>query len=415
MSKGSFETSMKRIALDDPRYYLNRHVQWLEFNRRVLEEARDPGNPLLERVKFLAITANNLDEFVEVRVSSFLQRIEHGSRDAGPDGLTAEQELEKVSAAMHVFVEDQYKCWNEELLPTLSKQSIRVLSMSELDSKDSLAAKKFYERRISPMLTPVTVDPSHPFPRVLNKALCIAFLLRRRRDGKGKPYFGVVTVPRALPRLLRLPAGEDGIRYVFLQDIISTYATKLYRGYEILASTSFRITRNSNLYLEEEETRSLMEAVDSQVTHRRKGEAVRLEIEAGAHPEIVERLVGTFKLDESLVFRVQGPVNLQRLFHLYEESPRPDLKYPPFVARQIRIGHDADSMFEAIRRQDVMLHHPYDSYDGVVNFLQTAAHDPRVLSIKQTLYRTNSDSPVARALLEAAGKKEVTVVVELKA
>jgi len=406
---------MKRIALDDPRYYLNRHVQWLEFNRRVLEEARDPGNPPLERVKFLAITANNLDEFVEVRVSSFLQRIEHGSRDAGPDGLTAEQELEKVSAAMHVFVEDQYKCWNEELLPTLSKQSIRVLSMSELDSKDSLAAKKFYERRISPMLTPVTVDPSHPFPRVLNKALCIAFLLRRRRDGKGKPYFGVVTVPRALPRLLRLPAGEDGIRYVFLQDIISTYAAKLYRGYEILASTSFRITRNSNLYLEEEETRSLLEAVDSQVTHRRKGEAVRLEIEAGAQPEIVDRLVGTFKLDESLVFRVQGPVNLQRLFHLYEESPRPDLKYPPFVARQIRIGHDADSMFEAIRRQDVMLHHPYDSYDGVVNFLQTAAHDPRVLSIKQTLYRTNSDSPVARALLEAADKKEVTVVVELKA
>jgi polyphosphate kinase len=406
---------MKRIALDDPRYYLNRHVQWLEFNRRVLEEARDPGNPLLERVKFLAITANNLDEFVEVRVSSFLQRIEHGSRDTGPDGLTAEQELEKVSAAMHVFVEDQYKCWNEELLPALSKQSIRVLSMSELDSKASLATKKFYERRISPMLTPVTVDPSHPFPRVLNKALCIAFLLRRRRDGKGKPYFGVVTVPRALPRLLRLPAGEDGIRYVFLQDIISTYAAKLYRGYEILASTSFRITRNSNLYLEEEETRSLMEAVDSQVTHRRKGEAVRLEIEAGAHPEIVERLVGTFKLDESLVFRVQGPVNLQRLFHLYEETPRPDLKYPPFVARQIRIGHDADSMFEAIRRQDVMLHHPYDSYDGVVNFLQTAAHDPRVLSIKQTLYRTNSDSPVARALLEAADKKEVTVVVELKA
>jgi polyphosphate kinase len=406
---------MKRIALDDPRYYLNRHVQWLEFNRRVLEEARDPGNPLLERVKFLAITANNLDEFVEVRVSSFLQRIEHGSRDTGPDGLTAEQELERVSAAMHVFVEDQYKCWNEELLPALSKQSIRVLSMSELDSKASLATKKFYERRISPMLTPVTVDPSHPFPRVLNKALCIAFLLRRRRDGKGKPYFGVVTVPRALPRLLRLPAGEDGIRYVFLQDIISTYATKLYRGYEILASTSFRITRNSNLYLEEEETRSLMEAVDSQVTHRRKGEAVRLEIEAGAHPEIVERLVGTFKFDESLVFRVQGPVNLQRLFHLYEETPRPDLKYPPFVARQIRIGHDADSMFEAIRRQDVMLHHPYDSYDGVVNFLQTAAHDPRVLSIKQTLYRTNSDSPVARALLEAADKKEVTVVVELKA
>src|ERR1700730_6962599 len=334
---------MKRIALDDPRYYFNRHLQWLEFNRRVLEEARDKNNPLLERVKFLSITASNLDEFVEVRVSSFLQRIEHGSRDTGPDGLTAEQELERVSAAMHVFVEDQYECWTKELLPALAKQSIRVLSMSELESKASQMAKTFYERRVSPMLTPVTVDPSHPFPRVLNKALCIAFLLRRRREGQGQPYFGVLTVPRALPRLLSLPAGADGIRYVFLQDIISTYAAKLYRGYEILASTSFRITRNSNLYREVEESRSLMEGVDSQVTHRRKGEAVRLEIEAGAQPEIVDRLVATFKLDESLVFKARGPVNLQRLVHLYEETPRPDLKYPPVVPRQIRIGQDADS------------------------------------------------------------------------
>jgi polyphosphate kinase len=406
---------MAPIALDDPRYYFNRHVQWLEFNRRVLEEARDPGNPLLERVKFLAITANNLDEFVEVRVSSFLQRIEHGSREIGPDGLTAAQELEKVSAAMQTFVRDQYKCWNEELLPALAKHSIRELPVGELDSKALQVAKTFYDRRVAPMLTPVTVDPSHPFPHVLNKALCIAFLLRRRRGGNGKNYFGVVTVPRALPRLLRVPAANDGIDYVSLQEIMSAFAPKLYRGYEVVASAPFRITRNSNLYLEEEETRSLLDAVDSQVAQRRKGEAVRLEIEEGARPEIVEHLVSTFELDESLVFRARGPVNLQRLFHLYEETPRPDLKYPPFIPRQVQIGRDADSMFEAIRRQDTLLHHPYDSYDGVVHFLQTAAHDPRVLSIKQTLYRTNSDSPIARALLEAAGKKEVTVVVELKA
>ena len=406
---------MKRIGMDDPRYYFNRHIQWLEFNRRVLEEARDTSNPLLECVKFLAITANNLDEFAEVRVSSFLQRIEHGSRETSTDGLTAEQELEKVSAAMHTLVRDQYKCWNEELLPALAKQSIRVLSMDELDAKALQAAKTFYDRRVNPMLTPVTVDPSHPFPHVLNKALCIAFVLRRKRGGNGKPYFGVLTVPRALPRLLRVPGANDGIHYVFLQDIISTYAPRLYRGYEILASAPFRITRNSNLYLEEEETRSLLEAVDSQVTQRRKGEAVRLEIAANAHPEIVERLVSTFELDESLVFRVKGPVNLQRLFHLYEETPRPDLKYPPFSPKQIRVGHDADSMFAAIRQKDVLVHHPYESYDTVVNFLQTAARDPRVLSIKQTLYRTNSDSPVARALLEAAAKKEVTVVVELTA
>jgi len=406
---------MTRTSLDDPRYYFNRHVQWLEFNRRVLEEARDIGNPLLERVKFLAITANNLDEFVEVRVASFLQRIEHGSRETGPDGLTAEQELETVSAAMHTFVRDQDKCWNDELLPALAKHSIRVLSMDELEPKALQAAKTFYDRRVYPMLTPVTVDPSHPFPHVLNKALCIAFLLRRRRGGNGKPYFGVLTVPRALPRLLRVPAANGGIHYVFLQDIISTHVAKLYRGYEILASAPFRITRNSNLYLEEEETRSLLDAVDSQVTQRRKGEAVRLEIGAAAHPEIVDHLVSTFELDESLVFRVNGPVNLQRLFQLYEETPRPDLKYPPFAQRQVRVGHDADSMFESIRRKDVLLHHPYDCYDTVVHFLRTAAHDPRVLSIKQTLYRTNSDSPIAQALLEAAGKKEVTVVVELKA
>jgi polyphosphate kinase len=406
---------MKRPVLDDPRHYLNRHVQWLEFNRRVLEEARDIGNPLLERVKFLAITANNLDEFVEIRVSSFLQRIEHGSREISPDGLTAEEELEKVSAAMHVFVRDQYKCWNDELLPALAKQSIRVSSTGELDAKALKFTKTFYERRVNPMLTPVTVDPSHPFPHVLNKALCIAFLLRRRRGGNVKPYFGVLTVPRALPRLLRVPTENGGIRYAFLQDIISTYASKLYRGYEILASTAFRITRNSNLYLEQEESRTLLETIDSQVAQRRKGVAVRLEIEEGAHPDIVARLVSEFELDESLVFRVRGPVNLQRLFHLYEETKRPDLKYPPFVPRQVHVGHDADSLFDMLRRQDVLVHHPYESYDTVVNFLRTASHDPRVLSMKQTLYRTNTDSPIAEALLEAAGKKEVTVVVELKA
>src|SRR5580700_1859332 len=406
---------MKRTKLDDPRFYLNRHLEWLEFNRRVLEEARDIGNPLLERVKFLAITANNLDEFVEVRVASFLQRIEHGSREIGTDGLTAAEELEKVSAAMHVMVRDQYRCWNEELLPALAKAGIRVLPAGKLEGKAAQAARTFYDRRVYPMLTPVTVDPSHPFPHVLNKALCIAFLLRRKRHSAEKPFFGVVTVPRALPRLLRVPTGNGGIHFVFLQDIISTYAEKLYRGYEILASAPFRITRNSNLYVEEEEARTLMDAVDSQVAQRRKGHAVRMEIEAGAHPEIVDHLVSTFELDESLVFRAAGPVNLQRLFHLYDETPRPDLKYPKFVPRQVQIGHDADSLFETLRRQDVLLHHPYDSYEPVVHFLETAAHDPRVLSIKQTLYRTNSDSPIARALLEAAGKKEVTVVVELKA
>ena len=406
---------MPRVKLDDPSLYLNRHIEWLEFNRRVLEEARDPGNPLLERVKFLAITANNLDEFVEVRVASFLQRIEHGSTERSPDGRSTQEELALVAQAMHTFVREQYRCLNEELLPALAKESIRILRFSELDADAAHFAKNFYNRRVAPMLTPVTVDPSHPFPHVLNKALCISFLLRRKRGGNGKPYFGVLTVPRALPRLLRVPSAPDAIHYVPLQEIISEYAPTLYRGYEILASAPFRITRNSNLYLEEEEARNLLDAIDSQVAQRRKGWAVRLEIEANAKPEIIERLVTTFELDEPLVFRVPGMVNLQRLFYLYEETPRPTLKFTPFVAKQVSIGHDADSMFNTLRQHDVLLHHPYESYDAVVNFLETAARDPRVLSMKQTLYRTNSDSPVARALLEAASKKEVTVVVELKA
>ena len=406
---------MPKQLLDDPRYYLNRHVQWLQFNRRVLEEARDPANPLLERVKFLAITANNLDEFVEVRVSSFLQRIEHGSSECSPDGHSTQQELDLVTQEMHTLVRDQYNCLNNELLPQLAKEAIRILRFSELDLKAQQFAKKFYNRRVAPMLTPVTVDPSHPFPHVLNKALCISFLLRRKRGGNGKPFFGVLTVPRALPRLLRVPSAANAIHYVPLQEIISEYAPQLYRGYEILSSAPFRITRNSNLYLEEEEARNLLDAIDSQVAQRRKGWAVRLEIEAGAQSEIVQRLVTTFELDDPLVFRVPGMVNLQRLFHLYEETPRPDLKFSPFVPKQVRIGHDADSLFASLRQRDVLIHHPYESYDPVVNFLETAARDPRVLSMKQTLYRTNSDSPIARALLEAASKKEVTVVVELKA
>jgi polyphosphate kinase len=406
---------MKRIKLDDPSLYSNRHLQWLAFNQRVLEEARDTGNPLLERVRFLAITANNLDEFVEIRVSGFLQKIEHGKQSMGPDGLAPVEELDRISASMHRLVREQYKCWNDELLPALAKHQIRVLAFDQLNAKSVRMTKSFYDRQVYPMLTPVTVDPAHPFPHVLNKALCIAFLLRRRKKPGDKPLFGVVTVPRALPRLLRVPTGNGGIHFVFIQEILSQYAEKLYRGYDILASAAFRITRNSNLYLEEEEARTLMDAVDAQVAQRRKGQAVRLEIEAGAHPEIVSHLVTTFELDESLVFRVAGPVNLQRLFHLYDETPRADLKYDKFVPRQVSVGHDADSMFESVRRQDLLLHHPYDCYDSVVHFLQTAARDPRVLSLKQTLYRTNSDSPVARALLEAAGKKEVTVVVELKA
>jgi len=395
--------------------YLNRHFSWLQFNERVLEEARDPSNPLLERVKFLAITASNLDEFVEVRVAGLLQQVEHGHRVPGPDGRVPEEVLTGLAEKIHGFVESQYRCWWEDLLPALGAESIRVLAPWELRPAGREFIQSFYAKTVEPLLTPVTVDPAHPFPHVLNKALCLAFLLRKK-GRKGRTFLGVVTVPRALPRLVRVPSPEAEIHYVFLHSVVHAFAERLYHGYEVLSCAAFRVTRNSNLYLEEEESRSLLDSVDAQLHHRRKGEAVRMEIEAGASQEIVDRLEANFRLAPWQVFRVNGPVNLSRLFHFYEETPRPDLKYRPFAPRELTLKPGPASLFEMIRKQSLLLHHPYDSYAPVVRFISSAAQDPAVLSIKQTLYRTSENSPIVRALIEAAAKnKEVAVVVELKA
>jgi polyphosphate kinase len=398
--------------LDNPRFFLNRHISWMKFNERVLEEALDSGNPLLERIKFLAITASNLDEFVEVRIAGLLQQAEQGRGEAGPDGLPPSEVLAEVSVAIHDFVKAQYDCWREKLAPELAENSIRVRGFSELNAEARKAVDSFYTERVDPLLTPVAVDPAHPFPRVLNKALCLAFLLRRRRKAT-ETLLGVVTVPRALPRLFRLPSDEGKIEYIFLHDIVHAFAGRLFHGYQILSGAPFRVTRNSNLYLREEESRSILDSVDSQLHRRRKGAAVRLEIEAGADSEIVERLQSNFVLSGWQIFQVNGPINLSRLFNLYEQTPRPDLKYPPFVPRQLDVKPAA--LFDTLRKHDVLLHHPYDSYSTVVKFIESAAQDPEVLSIKQTLYRTSEDSPIVRALMEAASKKEVTVVVELKA
>src|SRR5580700_3635390 len=405
---------MRRTSLEDPRYFLNRHLSWLQFNRRVLEEAADSGNPLLDRVKFLAITASNLDEFVEVRVAGLLQQAEQSRGEIGPDGLAPAELLSRLASELQEFVKDQYTCWRDELVPGLAGESVRVRKVNELEPEAKKVVEKFYSEQVEPILTPVTVDPAHPFPRVLNKALCVAFLLRRRRKGS-EIYLGVVTVPRALPRLLRLPAQEGAIEFTFLHDIVHAYSQRLYHGYEILSAAPFRVTRNSNLYLREEESRSILDSVDTQLHLRRKGAAVRLEIEYGADPEIIERLRSNFALAEWQVFQVHGPINLSRLFNLYEQTPRPDLKFTPFTPKEFRLRPGFANMFDQLRKHDVLLHHPYDSYSTVVKFIESAARDPDVLSIKQTLYRTSEDSPIVRALMEAAAKKEVTVVVELKA
>jgi polyphosphate kinase len=404
---------MARIRLDDPRYYLNRHESWLAFNRRVLEEALDESNPLLERVKFLAITASNLDEFVEVRLAGLLQQVEQGNQTTGPDGLTPEQQLERLSRELHAFLGAQYDCWNNHLLPALAREGIRIVRVHSLDRRAKDATDLFFTRQVDPILTPVTIDPSHPFPHVINKALCVAFLLRHSR--RRSSYLGVVTVPRKLPRLIRVPSKNSEIHYIFLHDLIETHTRNLYKGYQVVSSGAFRATRNSNLYLHEEESRNLLELVDTQVHNRRKGDVVRLEIEADAAPEIVEPLAAQFAIREWQVFKTPGPVNLSRLFSLAEQTPRSDLKFPPFVPKAFSIPPKVEGLFSEIRKQDVLLHHPYDSYEHVVSFLQSAAHDPQVLSIKQTLYRTNENSPIVRALIDAAQTKEVAVVVELKA
>jgi polyphosphate kinase len=397
-----------------PRYFFNRHFSWLQFNERVLEEAYDSSNPILERVKFLAITASNLDEFVEVRVAGLMQQVEHGNREPGPDGRAPQEVLSELSERIQTFVRAQYDCWRDELVPKLAAESVRVLTLPELRPSARQFIENFYTKSVEPLLTPVTVDPAHPFPHVLNKALCLAFLLRRKRKGS-HTYIGVVTVPRALPRLVRLPSAEGTVEYVFLHDVVHAFAERLYHGYEILSAAAFRVTRNSNLYLEAEESRDVMDSVDTQIHRRRKGAAVRLEIEAGANQEIIERLEANFVLAPWQVFRVNGPINLSRLFHLYEETPRPDLKYKAFTAREVALKPGASSLFELIRRRDLLLHHPYDSYSTVVRFIESAAQDPSVLSIKQTLYRTSDNSPIVRALIDAAARKEVAVVVELKA
>lgn len=418
----TFAKSTIKPPADPIGMYLNRDESWLKFNQRVLEEAQDETNPLLERVKFLAITANNLDEFVEIRVAGILQRIEDGfNQPQSPDegGLTPEQRLAGLSKHMVEFVAGQYRCWNQQLLPALHEAGIRMLRWDSLDASARAHAEKFYADEIDPLLTPVTIDPSHPFPRVLNKALCIALLLRHKRRGpagvRPATVLGVVTVPRSLQRLVCLPAQPGRVDFIFLHELIEAKVAKMFRGYEVLSTAAFRVTRNSNLYLQEEESRSVLESVREELHNRRKGDAVRLEIETSAAPEIVQRLQANFDLESWQIFRTDGPVNLSRLINLYSETKLPALKYPPFSGNIYRLDPKSTDLFCELRKKDVLLHHPFDSYRTVEDFIEAGSKDEAVISMKQTLYRTSKDSPIFRSLIEAAQNKDVTVVVELMA
>ena len=401
--------------LQDPQLYINRELSWLSFNQRVLQEARNLRNPLLERVKFLAIAANNLDEFFEVRVAGLLQQTEAGLAESHSDGLLPQEQLEAISEEAHRLVQDQYACWNDELLSELREADVRIRSLESLSEFERKFIQDYCQQELHPVLTPLTVNPAHPFPRVVNKALCLAVLLRGKEN---ETIFGVVTVPRLLPRIIRLPREEEGRRvdYVFLADLVRAHIPELFRGYRILATAAFRITRNSDLYLNEEEAQDLLTAIEDELRRRRRGATVRLEIDANAPEPIVRRLKAIYNLREDQVYLAEGPVNLNRLMMLYTATSRPDLKYPPFQPAEHKFSEEMDTLFAEIRQRDILLHHPFDSFKSVEQFVTSAAEDPDVLAIKQTLYRTNEESPIIEALTDAGeAGKEVTVVVELKA
>ncbi|MEW6754556.1 MAG: polyphosphate kinase 1 [Candidatus Latescibacterota bacterium] len=398
--------------LRDPSLYINRELSWLDFNRRVLEEAQDQRNPLLERVKFLAIVANNLDEFFEVHVAGLLQLRESGAQSNRPDRMSPAEMLLRISEKAHALVADQYRCYNEELLPALATEGIHFWEGRRPEGVHRQFVQRYWEHELEPILTPIVIDPAHPFPHVLNKALCFAALL----ETDGTPMLGVVTVPRVLPRILRLPDLNGEIHLISLAGIMECLIDDLFRGYRVIGSAPFRVTRNMELYVNEDEAENLLEEIAEQLKHRRRGDAVRLEVSSRAPEELVTLLHGQFDLEDGHLYRVDGPVNLNRLMNLYSLVPRPDLKYPPFTPVERELPDDPETFFAQIREKDLLLHHPYESFSAVTRFIGMAAADPSVLAIKQTIYRTGDDSQVAQSLIDAAERgKEVTVLVELKA
>ena len=398
------------------KHYINRELSWLEFNQRVLEEALDPANPLLERLKFFCIVGSNLDEFFEVRVAGLKQQEASDSTERSPDGLTAARCLQAIARRVRRLVDDQYRCWREDLVPALARHGIEFFEPAQLAPADRQWLEAFYRAEVLPVLTPLAIDPAHPFPRLLNKSLNLIVQFRRADRRKARHRLLVVQVPRVLPRLIKLPRENGGQAYVFLGRLIAHHLGELLAGREILGAWAFRVTRNSELYLDEGDSPNLLKAVETEVHNRLKGEAVRLEVEQGCPAEIVHELLATLSLQEDDLYRIQGPLNPSRLMTICAGNHHPELRDAPFLPPVAPPLRDHPDLFAAIRAGDVLLHHPYDSYDSVVDFLQQAATDPQVLAIKQTLYRTGGDPRIIGALMDAVRNgKQVTAVVELKA
>ena len=398
-----------------PEWFINRELSWLAFNARVLEEAQDRSNPLLERVKFLAIVDSNLAEFFGIRVARLKQEAEASLGARGPDGMTPAETLVRIEHVVRKQSEAQYACWKQELLPALEKEGILFRSPDELDPRQRDWLVGFVAHEILPVLTPISLDPSHPLPGVPNLSLNIAALLAV--DDPDQPdRLGIVQVPRILPRIVRVPSEGPARVYVTLAEAIRWQIYQLFEGAQILDHTAFRLTRNSNLYVDEEEIENLRAAIETELRRRRWGEAVRLEVCAPVGDRLRQELLEVFQLEPSDLYEYDGPVNLSRLMHLLDLEDRASLKFTPYLAPICPPLREPSKIFTSIRAADVLLHHPFDSFDSVEDFLKQAADDPRVLAVKQSLYRTGEDSSIARALMAAAERgKQVTAVVELKA
>ena len=404
--------------LDNPEFYLNRELSQLAFNRRVLEQAGDPATPLLERLRFLCIAGSNLDEFFEVRVAGLMQQVDFGSVQTGPDNLSPTEVLARISKVAHGLVEDQYKMLNQEMFPALEREGIHFRRRREWSEAQRGWVERYFEEQILPIVSPIRLDPAHPFPRVLNKGLHFIVQLR------GEDAFGqaggmaVVQAPRPLPRLIRLPesVASGPQDCVFLSSIVHAQVGGLFPGMEVRGCYQFRVTRNSDLFVDTEEVDDLLRALEGELPSRRYGDAVRLEVDDTCPSDMVEFLLKRFDLEEHSLYRVNGPVNLHRLMTLPDLVDRPDLKYPSFTSGlPTGLASNAD-MFGAISSGDILLHHPFQSFAPVVDFVRQAAADPNVLAIKQTLYRTGPESVLVDSLVSAArAGKEVTVVVELRA
>ena len=396
--------------------FLNRELSWLEFNQRVLDEALDLSVPLLERVKFLCITHSNLDEFFEVRVAGLKQQLETDPRAAGPDGLTAGPTLRAIARRVQAMVADSGRCWRERLRPALEAAGIRFPDPATLAQSDRLWLDDYFREKVHPVLTPLAVDPSHPFPQLLNKSLN---LLTRIRIGVGRDEtrrLAIVQVPRVLSALIPLPRPDGPREHVFLSDLIGLHLPELFAGAETEGCWLFRVTRNSELYIDEEDVSNLLKAVEAELHNRRKGDAVRLEISAGCPADLRDELVRTLGLEAVDVYEADALLAPGRLLGVLDGAPPRELLDPPFNARRAASVRGRRNLFEVIREGDVLLHHPYESFDTVVDFLQQAAADPQVLAIKQTLYRTGGDRRIVGALMDAVKNgKQVTAVVELKA